>query len=111
MVPCSLFGGSLSGGAQFSVATTTDFDGRSNTHESPFSLPPLKAAGFTVGPMMAAKTVYVFFDPQCPHCGRLWEASKPIADKLRMVWIPVAILNQNSAPQGTALLAASDAVA
>ena len=62
----------------------------------------LKAAGFTVGPMMVAKTVYVFFDPQCPHCGRLWEASKPIADKLRMVWIPVAILNQNSAPQGTA---------
>ena len=70
-----------------------------------------KAAGFSVGPMMASRTVYVFFDPQCPHCGRLWEASRPLADKLRMVWIPVAILNQNSAPQGTALLGASDAVA
>ena len=70
-----------------------------------------KAAGFSVGPMMASRTVYVFFDPQCPHCGRLWEASKPVNDKLRMVWIPVAILNQNSAPQGTALLGATDAVA
>ena len=70
-----------------------------------------KAAGFSVGPMMASRTVYVFFDPQCPHCGRLWEAARPLADKLRMVWIPVAILNANSAPQGAALLAATDAVA
>ncbi len=70
-----------------------------------------KAAGFSIGPMMASRTVYVFFDPQCPHCGRLWEAAKPLSEKLRMVWIPVAILNQNSAPQGTALLAATDAAA
>ena len=26
--------------------------------------------GFTVGAMMAANPVYVFFDPQCPHCAR-----------------------------------------
>lgn len=70
-----------------------------------------QASGFSVGPMMASRTVYVFFDPQCPHCGRLWEASKPVVDKLRMMWIPVGILNPNSAPQGAALLAASDAVA
>ena len=29
------------------------------------------ASGFTVGPMMAANTVYVFFDPTCPHCAAL----------------------------------------
>lgn len=70
-----------------------------------------QGAGFTVGPMMAARTVYVFFDPQCPHCGRLWQESRPLLDKLRMVWMPVGILNQNSAPQGAAILAATDAVA
>ncbi|MBL8380778.1 MAG: thioredoxin fold domain-containing protein [Burkholderiales bacterium] len=64
--------------------------------------------GFTVGSMMAAKTIYVFFDPQCPHCGHLWEAAMPLANQLRMVWIPVAFIGAKSAPQGAALLAAQD---
>src|SRR5207253_7755305 len=31
-----------------------------------------KGSGFTTGPVMAANTVYVFFDPTCPHCAALW---------------------------------------
>ena len=38
-----------------------------------------KGTGFTVGNMMAVRQIYVFFDPQCPHCGHLWEAAKPLA--------------------------------
>lgn len=64
--------------------------------------------GFTVGAMMSANTVYVMFDPQCPHCGHLWEASLPLQKKVKFVWIPVSIINGKSAPQGAALLAAGN---
>ena len=67
-----------------------------------------EATGFTVGAMMAANPVYVFFDPQCPHCGRLWEASLPLQKKAKFVWIPVSLINASSGPQGAALLSSDD---
>ena len=67
-----------------------------------------EAKGFTVGAMMSANTVYVFFDPQCPHCGHLWQASTPLMKKVKFVWIPVAWINASSLPQGAALLAAAN---
>ena len=70
-----------------------------------------EAKGFSVGSMMAAHTAYVFFDPQCPHCGRLWESAKPLKGYAHFVWIPVALLNDKSAPEGAAILAAADPVA
>ncbi len=66
--------------------------------------------GFTVGPLMAANPVYVLFDPQCPHCGHLWQASLPLLKKVKFVWVPVAIVNAKSAPQGAALLTATNPV-
>lgn len=65
-----------------------------------------EAKGFTVGALMSANPVYVLFDPQCPHCARLWEASQPLLGKAKFIWVPVAILNASSAPQGAALLGA-----
>lgn len=67
--------------------------------------------GFAVGPLMAADPVLVFFDPQCPHCAELWNASQPLLGKLRMVWMPVGILRQTSAPQGVLILSAQDPAA
>ena len=64
--------------------------------------------GFTVGPLMAANPVYVLFDPQCPHCGHLWKASLPLFKKVKFVWVPVAIVNGKSTPQGAALLSAAN---
>lgn len=64
--------------------------------------------GFTVGAMMSANTVYVLFDPQCPHCGHLWEQSQPLLGKVKFVWMPVAFIGPKSAPQGAALLADAD---
>lgn len=64
--------------------------------------------GFTVGSFMSANTVYVFFDPQCPHCGHLWQASVPLQKKIKFVWIPVAWINASSLPQGAALLTAAN---
>lgn len=68
-------------------------------------------SGFTVGQAMAARTVRVFFDPQCPHCAALWMASKPLLDRIRMVWMPVAFISPSSGPQGALLLAAADPAA
>ena len=78
------------------------------------SLPPYEAAakghGFTIGQMMAANTIYVFFDPTCPHCAQLWTNSKPLLNKLRMVWIPIS-LRPSTAAQGATILSASDPAA
>lgn len=67
-----------------------------------------QAKGFTVGAFMSANTVYVFFDPQCPHCGHLWQASVPLHKKVKFVWVPVAWINASSLPQGAALLTAAN---
>ena len=70
-----------------------------------------KASGFSVGPMMAAHTVYVFFDPTCPHCASLWMSAKPLATKLKVVWIPIGWLQRQSGPQGATILASLDPAA
>ncbi|MFD0666389.1 thioredoxin fold domain-containing protein [Ramlibacter sp. MAHUQ-53] len=70
-----------------------------------------EAKGFTVGSEMSVRRIFVFFDPQCPHCAALWTAAKPLKPQARFIWIPVGLLNAASAPQGAALLAAADPVA
>lgn len=77
----------------------------------PFEAVATQGKGFTVGAMMAANTAYVLFDPQCPHCGRLWNASLPLHGKVKFVWVPVTLMNAKSGPQGAALLAAADPAA
>lgn len=67
-----------------------------------------KGTGFVVGQAMAVRDVRVFFDPQCPHCAALWAASRPLLDRIRMVWMPVAFIGPKSGPQGALLLAAQD---
>jgi thiol:disulfide interchange protein DsbG len=69
------------------------------------------AKGFSVGSTMSTRVVYVFFDPQCPHCAALWEAAKPLKGQARFVWIPVGLLGDKSFSQGAAILGAPDPVA
>ena len=70
-----------------------------------------EAKGFTVGAAMSTRTVYVFFDPQCPHCNALWLAAKPLKSQAKFVWIPVGLMNPSSNAQGATLLAAKDPAA
>ena len=70
-----------------------------------------EAKGFNVGSTMSTRVVYVFFDPQCPHCAALWESARPLRSQARFVWIPVSLLNDKSAPQGAAILNAGDPIA
>jgi len=67
-----------------------------------------KAKGFNVGSTMAQRVVYVFFDPQCPHCAALWENAKPLKSQARFVWIPVGLIGDKSIAQGAAILGAQD---
>lgn len=69
-----------------------------------------EGTGFTVGSPMSVKTVYVFFDAQCPHCSALWYAAKPIKS-VKFVWMPVRFINDASLHQGATILAAKDPIA
>ena len=68
------------------------------------------AKGFTAGALMGANPVYVLFDPQCPHCSRLWQAALPLQSKVKFIWVPVSLLGAKSLPQGAALLQAPNPV-
>ncbi|KRC01033.1 thiol:disulfide interchange protein [Hydrogenophaga sp. Root209] len=66
--------------------------------------------GFAAGKILSANAVYVLFDPQCPHCARLWEASMPLHGSVKFIWLPVAIMNAKSAPQGAAIMTSTNPV-
>jgi thiol:disulfide interchange protein DsbG len=80
---------------------------------APVSLPAIatEAKGFALGSQSGGRTVYVFFDAQCPHCTELWEAAKPLYSQARFVWIPVAFINAASSAQGATILASADPAA
>jgi thiol:disulfide interchange protein DsbG len=90
--------------------------GASTADKSPIATPQAfdvlaaQGKGFTAGALMSAHTVYVLFDPQCPHCGHLWQSSTPLQSKVKFVWLPVAIMNAKSAPQGAAIMTAANPV-
>ena len=64
--------------------------------------------GFAVGALMSAQAVYVLFDPQCPHCGHLWQASIPLHNKVKFIWVPIAFNSGKSLSQAAALLSAAN---
>jgi len=70
-----------------------------------------EAKGFSVGPALRAHTTYVFFDTRCPHCAVLWENMKALEPQTRTVWIPVAVLGNASAAQGSVILSSTDPAA
>jgi len=87
--------------------------GKSGAAPTPVSVETIaaEAKGFNVGSTMSTRVVYVFFDPQCPHCAVLWEASKPLKPQARFVWIPVGLIGEKSVAQGATILGGPDPVA
>lgn len=81
--------------------------------KTPVTIAAIEAGGkgFTVGAPMAAHAVYVFFDPQCPHCAALWQAAKPLKSQAKFIWMPVGLIGDKSIAQGATILAASDPIA
>jgi thiol:disulfide interchange protein DsbG len=87
------------GAASAAPVATNSFDAVASTGK-----------GFTVGALMSTQTVYVLFDPQCPHCGHLWQASVPLHSKVKFVWVPIAFNTGKSLSQAVALLSSTNPV-
>lgn len=60
-----------------------------------------------------ARTVYVFTDPNCPYCNKLWSDARPWvkAGKVQLRHVIVGILTPTSAGKAAALLASKDPAA
>ncbi len=60
-----------------------------------------------------ARTVYVFTDPNCPYCNKLWSDARPWVDagKVQLRHVIVGILTPTSAGKAAALLASKDPAA
>jgi len=58
----------------------------------------------------AARVVYVFTDPNCPYCNKLWSDARPwvTAGKVQLRHVIVGILTPTSAGKAAALLASKD---
>lgn len=55
-----------------------------------------------------SKTLYMFFDPNCPFCHLAWLALQPYRQQgLEVRWIPVAYIKPDSRNRAAALLSAS----
>jgi hypothetical protein len=54
------------------------------------------------------RLVYIFFDPNCPFCHKLYQEARPWVgrDGLQLRWIPVGILMPSSAGKAAAILEA-----
>jgi len=57
--------------------------------------------------------MYVFFDPNCPYCRRVYDGLRPQVEfgELELRWVPVGILMETSPGKAAALLSAADPVA
>jgi len=59
------------------------------------------------------KVMYVFFDPNCPYCRRVYDGLRPQVEfgEVELRWIPVGILMATSPGKAAALLEAPDPAA
>lgn len=56
------------------------------------------------------RIIYIFFDPNCPYCHRLYEHTRSAVKqgKIQLRWIPVGILTTTSPGKAAAILGAKD---
>lgn len=67
----------------------------------------------TEGSADAEKELWVFFDPNCPHCHTIWETTRSFIEsgELKIHWMPVAFLSNTSAGKVAKFWQAEDQVA
>lgn len=68
--------------------------------------------GFMTGKINAGESpIMVLFDPQCPYCKSLWNASRSGSNQdIPVIWIPVSLLNDKSYGQSAAILSSEHPV-
>jgi len=54
--------------------------------------------------------IYIFFDPNCPYCHKLYDALRPLVAKqdLQLRWIPVGMLTDTSQGKAATILQADN---
>lgn len=59
------------------------------------------------------RILYIFFDPDCPYCHKLYDTLRPLVAKrdLQLRWIPVGMLADTSLDKAAAILQADDPLA
>lgn len=64
----------------------------------------------TIDEGKSSHVAYVFFDPNCPYCHKLYEETRSYvkSGELRLRWIPVGILTATSHGKAVAMLGAED---
>lgn len=67
----------------------------------------------TEGSADAEKELWVFFDPNCPHCHTIWETTRSFIEsgELKVHWMPVAFLSNTSAGKVAKFWQAEDQIA
>ena len=57
-----------------------------------------------------SRVVWIFFDPNCPYCHKLYERLRPWVgrDDLQLRWVPVGLLTATSEGKAAALLQGKD---
>lgn len=101
----------LLAGCDNAPSTTQSSSSKSASAQVSIAVIAAEAEGFTVGSAISARTVYIFFDAQCPHCAVLWKSAEPLRSQVKFVWIPVGLINASSTAQGATLLASKNPVA
>lgn len=89
------------------ISSPTDFITQSE-RKTIFNEIEDKATGISVGAKNTNKIAYVFFDPQCDHCGHLWRSAQNFSDQVQFVWIPVSFLGPKSTSLAAHILDADD---
>lgn len=93
--------GALAAGLLLSACTEEKLSPRES-----YKLLMMAASGFSQHLDASGSPIFVLFDPQCPHCGALWDATEPL-QTLNFVWVPVAVLN-GSRPLAAAIAESQD---
>ncbi len=62
-----------------------------------------EAIGFPSG-TPSTNRAWVFFDPSCSYCSDLWRETSLLKNEVAFVWIPVALLGDDSAALAAAML-------
>ena len=67
----------------------------------------------TEGSEDAEKELWVFFDPNCPHCHTIWKTTRSFIEsgELKVNWMPVAFLSNTSAGKVARFWQAEDQIA
>lgn len=57
-----------------------------------------------------SRVIYIFFDPNCPFCHRLYGMLRPFVgkDDLQFRWVPLGMLTASSLPKAAAILQSPD---